>query len=104
MIWPRDYTTVGELLVTDPLPAGGAVRVGPATWTPSIVDHECLVAVVSAPGDSAFPSVYPGELNHGLRVRYDNNVGQRNVAPVSSVRAYLDSADLVNVQSGACVV
>ncbi|MBL7497409.1 M20/M25/M40 family metallo-hydrolase [Frankia sp. CNm7] len=85
MIWPRDFSPIGELVVTEDIPAGGAVRVGPFTWTPSIVDHECLLAIASAPGDSAFPDVYPGALNHGLLVHYDNNVGQRNVAPVLSV-------------------
>jgi zinc metalloprotease ZmpB len=52
---------------------------------PAIVDHECLIAIVSVPGDSAVPDVIASELNHGLLVRYDNNVGQRNVAPVMSV-------------------
>lgn len=31
------------------------------------------------------PDVYSGRLNHGLLVRYDNNVGQRNVSPHMSV-------------------
>jgi hypothetical protein len=85
MVWPRDFTAIREVVVDDPIPAGGAVRVGPLAWTPAIVDHECLLAIVSAPGDRSFPDAYTGLLNHGLLVRYDNNVGQRNVAPIMSV-------------------
>lgn len=85
MIWPTDFAAIGAVTVTDPIPPGGAVRVGPFPWTPAIVDHECLVAIARTVGDGAVPDVYPGELNHGLLVRYDNNVGQRNVAPVMSV-------------------
>jgi Peptidase family M28 len=85
MVWPRDFVSVGQLVVTDPVPPGGAVRVGPLTWTPAIVDHECLLAVASTAGDRSVAEVVAGELNHGLLVRYDNNVGQRNVAPVMSV-------------------
>ena len=85
MVWPSDFTPLGELAVADPIPPGGTVRVGPFPWTPAIVDHECLIAIARAPGDSAVPDVYSAPLNHGLLVRYDNNVGQRNVAPVLSM-------------------
>jgi hypothetical protein len=85
MVWPADFVQLGTLPVTDPVPAGGAVRVGPFVWTPHILDHECLLAVASAPDDHTIPDVFSGALNHGLLVRYDNNVGQRNVAPQLSV-------------------
>lgn len=85
MIWPRDFTPVGELTLGAAIAPGTSARIGPFTWTPAIVDHECLIAIVSAPGDSAVPDILGSELNHGLLVRYDNNVGQRNVAPVMSV-------------------
>ena len=85
MIWPRDFTPVGELPLGAAIAPGASARIGPFTWTPAIVDHECLIAIVSVPGDSAVPDVIASELNHGLLVRYDNNVGQRNVAPVMSV-------------------
>ena len=85
MVWPRHFTGLGQLTVTEAVPAGGAVRVGPFVWTPRVADHECLLAVVSTPQDLAVPDVYPGELNHGLLVRYDNNVGQRNVSPQLAV-------------------
>ena len=85
MVWPQDFVALGTLPVTDPIPAGGAVRVGPFPWTPQTVDHECLMAIAVAPDDHAIPDVYTGSLNHGLLVRYDNNIGQRNVAPQLSV-------------------
>ena len=94
MIWPQDFTPLGTLTVAEPVPAGGAVRVGPFLWTPHIVDHECLLAIASTPGDHAVPDVFPGPLNHGLLVRYDNNVGQRNVAPRLSVPGGKTSAGL----------
>lgn len=54
---------------------------GPFVWTPNIVNHECLVAVVHGPND---PSIAPGlidSVDHWKVVRFDNNVGQRNVSP-----------------------
>ncbi len=84
MIWPDDFNLMGELPATDPVLAGGVARVGPFVWTPHIVDHECLFAIVSGPGDHAVPDIYSGQLEHDLLVRYDNNVGQRNVKPVNS--------------------
>ncbi|CUM42807.1 M28 family peptidase [Streptomyces gardneri] len=81
MMWPTHFQSLGTSVITAPIPAGGSARVGPFVWTPQIVDHECLLAIVSAPGDHAIPDIYPGELNHGLLARFDNNVGQRNVAP-----------------------
>lgn len=85
MIWPDHFQSLGSLAVTAAIPAGASVTVGPFIWTPQIVDHECLLAIVSGPGDHAVPDVYAGRLNHGLLVRYDNNVGQRNVSPHNSV-------------------
>ena len=98
---PPTSRPLGELVVTDPLPAGGSARVGPFPWTPAIVDHECLIAVARTPGDSAVPDVYPDALDHGLLVRYDNNVGQRNVAPVHEhARGQDDGAALGARRSG----
>jgi hypothetical protein len=83
MIWPDHFNLIGTLPVPLPVPPGnnGSVRVGPFIWTPRIVDHECLLAIVSGPGDHAIPDIYSGQIEHGLLVRYDNNVGQRNVKP-----------------------
>ncbi len=83
MIWPDHFNLIGSLPVAASIPPnnGEYVQVGPFIWTPQIVDHECLLAVVSGPGDHAIPDIYSGQLEHGLLVRFDNNVGQRNVKP-----------------------
>jgi hypothetical protein len=86
MIWPDHFDLIGNLPVAASVPPNnnGSVRVGPFIWTPQIVDHECLLAIVSGPGDHAIPDIYSGQLEHGLLVRFDNNVGQRNVKPAPS--------------------
>jgi hypothetical protein len=86
MLWPNDFVLLGQLTITEPIPAnGGKVRIGPFSWTPQIKDHECLLAIVSGEGDHAVPDIYSGQLEHSLLVRFDNNVGQRNVSPQPSV-------------------
>jgi hypothetical protein len=95
MIWPDHFQTLGTLVVNQPIPPGSSVTVGPFIWTPQIVDHECLLAVVSGTDDHAVPDVYSGSINHGLLVRYDNNVGQRNVSPHNSVPGGKTKVDLV---------
>lgn len=85
MIWPDNFDLIGSLQVAVSIPPNnGAARIGPFVWTPQIVDHECLLAIVSGPGDHAIPDVYSGQIEHGLLVRFDNNIGQRNVTPVPS--------------------
>lgn len=86
MLWPNDFLSMGKLTIKEPIPPnGGKVRIGPFPWTPQIKDHECLLAIVSGEGDHAVPDIYSGQLEHSLLVRFDNNVGQRNVSPKSSV-------------------
>jgi hypothetical protein len=94
LLWPGDWLP----MTTDQLPAagspalnippGGVVTVGPFEWTPQIEDHECLLMWVSADGDLAnadpatgFPCA-AGPTPHWRLVPFDNNIAQRNVAPV----------------------
>ncbi|GEM_PF-2248221 len=86
MIWPDNFDLIGVLPVPLPVPPDNmtTTRIGPFIWTPQIDDHECLLAIVSGPGDHAIPDIYSGQIEHGLLVRYDNNVGQRNVTPAPS--------------------
>jgi hypothetical protein len=86
MIWPDHFKFIGDMQVQVPVPPNnnGSVRVGPFIWTPKIVDHECLLAIVSGPGDHAISDIYSGRLEHSLLVRFDNNLGQRNVSPSPS--------------------
>lgn len=81
MIWPTHFRSLGTLLVDQSIPAGGAVRVGPFVWTPQTAGQECLVAVVHGAPDPAVTATLNGPVPHGRLVRFDNNVGQRNVAP-----------------------
>ncbi len=84
MIWPTHFTSMGKLLIAAGVPAnGGSVRVGPFVWTPQIMDHECLVAIVRGVADPTIADdvATKAPVDHWKLVRFDNNVGQRNVAP-----------------------
>jgi zinc metalloprotease ZmpB len=71
------------------IPPGGSTVVGPFTWTPQVVGHECMLMIASADGD--LPNTDPatllpcatGPTPHWRLVPFDNNIGQRNVAPVA---------------------
>lgn len=85
MIWPDDFTEIGLLVYTKPIAPGQSAIAGPFVWTPQFQEHECLMAIASTPEDKPVPDFYSGKLDHSILVRYDNNVGQRNVSPVASV-------------------
>jgi zinc metalloprotease ZmpB len=88
--WPDDWTA----MTTASLPAGsvasgGSTIVGPFTWTPQFIGHECMLMIASADGDLAntdpatgLPCA-TGPTPHWRLVPFDNNIGQRNVAPVA---------------------
>jgi len=77
---PIDGLSTGNLLAN----SGNEVIVGPFTWTPNVnmYGHDCLLAIVTADGDSSnIDKLGPGETIQEFRlVPNDNNVGQRNVA------------------------
>src|SRR5206468_10985081 len=91
LLWPSDWqamTTV-QLTVAGGIASGGQVVVGPFEWTPTVIGHECLLMYVNADGDisnadasTGLPSAI-GPTPHWLLVPFDNNMGQRNVAPVA---------------------
>jgi hypothetical protein len=91
MLWPTHFQSLGSVPAPS-VPAGGAVRVGPFVWTPTFAGHECLLAIArnetQDPGTLetahgvTVPAGTAAALDHSLLVRFDNNVGQRNVAPV----------------------
>ncbi|MFC9260638.1 hypothetical protein ACFT25_12525 [Streptomyces hydrogenans] len=85
MTWPTHFKKIGTETIHVPIPAGGSVRVGPFAWTPTIPDHECLIAVVHGADDPAVTATSGQEVAHDKLVRFDNNVGQRNVYPRSSL-------------------
>lgn len=86
MLYPDHFQSIAKLTIAEPIPAnGGSVRVGPFPWTPQIKYHECLFAIVDGTSDPAIAKQLKGSVDHWKLVRYDNNVGQVNVAPQSSV-------------------
>ena len=88
LAWPSEW----EAMTTASLPAAnvpannaGSVTVGPFEWIPRHIGHECMFMLVSATGDeSNVDHIKPGDSIPDWRlVPHDNNIGQRNVAPVS---------------------
>jgi len=91
LVWPADWvaTTTPELPAPAPIAPAGQVVVGPFEWTPTEIGHECLLATATTPADrsnidpaSGLPCS-AGPTAHWRLVPYDNNIGQRNVAPVA---------------------
>ena len=84
LVWPDDWTAMSPAsLAGANVPPGGVVTVGPFEWTPMSVGHECILAIASATGDLANDVTVTGSIPHNRFVPFDNNVGQRNVAPVA---------------------
>lgn len=85
LTWPNDWIEMETVSLSAPdIPSGGEVIVGPFTWTPTHLDHECLLMIARADGDpSNVDQFAPGETIEEWRlVPNDNNIGQRNVKPV----------------------
>jgi hypothetical protein len=91
LLWPDDWQamTTASIAVPGTIAPGATVLVGPFEWTPSEIGHECMLMSVSATGDlsnadpaSGLPCAM-GPTPHWRLVPFDNNLGQRNVAPVA---------------------
>ena len=85
--YPNDWipmTTAQLAGANIPANNGGEIVVGPFAWTPTHVGHECMFVIVSATGDESNVShIAAGDSIPEWRlVPNDNNIGQRNVAPV----------------------
>lgn len=89
LVWPDDWqeSPTGALATAD-VASGGDVIAGPFEWTPEVIGHECLLVTVSADADRANTdpaSLSPaaaGPIPHWRLVPFDNNIAQRNLAPV----------------------
>ena len=86
--FPNDWLpmTTTQLSAADvPANNGGEITVGPFEWVPFHLGHECVIMIVSATGDgSNVDNIKAGDLIPDWRlIPNDNNIGQRNVAPVS---------------------
>lgn len=91
LLWPDDWQamTTASIAVSGTIAPGTTVLVGPFEWTPTAIGHECMLMSVSATGDlsnadsaSGLPCA-AGPTPHWRLVPFDNNIGQRNVAPVA---------------------
>jgi hypothetical protein len=91
LTWPDDWQamTTASINVSGSIASGGETIVGPFQWTPSEIGHECMLMGVSADGDlsnvdpaGALPCA-TGPTPDEQLARFDNNIGQRNVAPVA---------------------
>lgn len=85
LIWPDSWQPMTTVqLPGGSITSGGATIVGPFEWTPAIAGHECLLAVVEATGDPSNTNNINGAqtIPHWRLVPFDNNIAQRNVAPV----------------------
>jgi hypothetical protein len=88
--WPDDWTAMDTASVSaGSIASGGSAIVGPLAWTPQFIGHECMLMIATADGDLAntdpatgLPCA-TGPTPHWRLVPFDNNIGQRNVAPVS---------------------
>jgi hypothetical protein len=88
--WPGDWKPMDTAQITVPggIPPNGSTVVGPFLWKPGVVGHECMFMEVSAAGDlsNIDPSTfYPSSVGPTAEWRlvpFDNNLAQRNVAPV----------------------
>jgi zinc metalloprotease ZmpB len=88
--WPTDWTAMTTVSVAvGSIASGGSAIVGPFTWTPQFIGHECMLMIATADGDLANtdPSTglpcAAGPTPDSRLVPFDNNIGQRNVAPVA---------------------
>ena len=86
LTWPDDWTAMDTPSITIPnvLPGpANRVVVGPFPWTPTVVAHECVLAVVECANDHAVTQdlAAGAHVADGDLVPYDNNIAQRNLVP-----------------------
>ena len=88
LVYPTDWLPMTTPQLSAPnLAAANSVGeiVGPFQWTPSQVGHECMFFSVSASGDASnIDGGLTGPIQEWRLVPNDNNIGQRNVHPVSA--------------------
>jgi zinc metalloprotease ZmpB len=85
--FPNDWLPMTTAQLSAPTVAannGAEITVGPFSWVPFHLGHECIIMIVSATGDASnVDNIHAGDLIPDWRlVPNDNNIGQRNVAPV----------------------
>jgi len=86
LTWPEDWIPMDTPSITIPNVLPGVpnhVVVGPFPWTPSVVGHECVLAVVQCANDHAVTQdiLASDHVLDGDLVPFDNNIAQRNLNP-----------------------
>jgi hypothetical protein len=78
-IWPTDWKPLvpASISVSNPIPAGGAVIVGPFPWTPQAAGESLLFGVSAAGDRSNIETVTAGPIPNARLVPLDNNTAQR---------------------------
>jgi zinc metalloprotease ZmpB len=88
LVYPTDWMPMDTPQLTAPdLAANDSVGeiVGPFEWVPSQIGHECMFFSVSATDDPGnIDGRVTGPIPEWRLVPHDNNIGQRNVAPVAA--------------------
>ena len=88
LVYPTDWMPMDTPQLTAPdLAANDSVGevVGPFEWVPSQAGHECMFFSVSATDDAGnIDGRVTGPIPEWRLVPHDNNIGQRNVAPVAA--------------------
>lgn len=90
--WPDDWTPMDtpQIVVANAIAPGGSAVVGPFRWRPRTVGHECMFMEVTTTDDRDLSNIdartfFPcaaGPTPDWRLVPFDNNLAQRNVAPV----------------------
>ncbi|KAI9771881.1 MAG: hypothetical protein M1840_001651 [Geoglossum simile] len=87
LVWPDDWVEMDASQVTQPLNilpgTGNGDIVGPFTWIPTEIGHECVLAIVECANDRAVTQDLPASahVEHSKLVPFDNNIAQRNLVP-----------------------
>jgi zinc metalloprotease ZmpB len=93
LAFPDDWMAMdtATLSAPGPLAPGASVILGPFKFVPSVVGHECLMAISHADGDPGNDTTIQGTIPEHRFVPFDNNIGQRNITPVRpTLRDILD--------------
>lgn len=84
LAFPDDWAPMDTptLSAPGPLAPGASVILGPFRFVPTVVGHECLMAIAHATGDPGNDTTIQGTIPEHRFVPFDNNIGQRNISPV----------------------
>jgi len=84
LAFPDDWMAMDTptLSASGPLAPGASVILGPFRFVPTVVGHECLMAISHADGDPGNDTTIQGTIPEHRFVPFDNNIGQRNISPV----------------------